>query len=148
MLDTNILLRFADTTSYQHAVTVAALNVLRSRGDDLRTLPQSFYEFWVVATRPRANHGLGLPVADCVREVARLRGFFPLLDDPPGLFDEWLSLVTAHPCHGKVAHDARYAAALRRHGLTRLLTFNGADFARFPGVTVLDPNAVARPPAS
>lgn len=52
-------------------------------------------------------------------------------------------MVAAYACQGKVAHDARYVAAMRAHGLTHLLTFNGADFARFPGITVLDPHTVA-----
>ena len=32
---------------------------------------------------------------------------------------------------------------MKTHGMTHLLTFNGKDFARFPGVTVLDPALVA-----
>ena len=71
----------------------------------------------------------------------------PLLSDPPALFAEWRTLVVAHGCRGKAAHDARYVAALRGHGLTHFLTFNVADFTRFPGVTVLDPAAVAAPPS-
>ena len=34
---------------------------------------------------------------------------------------------------------------MRTHRLTHLLTFNVADFARFPGITILDPLAVAAP---
>ena len=53
-LDANILLRFVDKTSGQHAVASSALSVLKAQGEVLRTLPQSCYEFWVVATRPKA----------------------------------------------------------------------------------------------
>lgn len=35
--------------------------------------------------------------------------------------------------------------AMRVHGLTHLLTFNGTDFTRYPGITVLDPSAVVPP---
>jgi hypothetical protein len=52
------------------------------------------------------------------------------------------------PLSGKVALDAHYVAALRGPGLTRLLTLNDADFARFPAITVLDPTAVASSPPS
>ena len=48
-------------------------------------------------------------------------------------------MVGAHACHGRVSYDARLVAAMRTHGITRLLTFNGADFVRFPGITILDP---------
>ena len=145
VLDANVLLRFSDPSAAQHAIALAALSALRASGHDLRTLPQSLYEFWVVATRPLANNGLGLSVAECEHMLAGIEILFPLLPDPPALFDEWRALVVAFACHGKVAHDARYVAALRAHGLTNLLTFNVADFARFPGITVLDPNVVATP---
>jgi hypothetical protein len=54
-------------------------------------------------------------------------------------------LVVASGVLGKSAHDARLIAAMLAHGVTRLLTFNVADFNRFPGITVLDPNTVASP---
>jgi predicted nucleic acid-binding protein len=143
VLDANVLLRFADPTAVQHPIAVAALSALRARGESLRTLPQSLYEFWVVATRPIANNGLGLSAAECDQTLTQIEGMFPRLADPPGLFSEWRTLVVANACHGKVAHDARYAAALRAHGLTHFLTFNVPDFTRFPGLTILDPAAVA-----
>jgi hypothetical protein len=31
------------------------------------------------------------------------------------------------------------------HAIPALLTFNGTDFSRYPGITVLDPNIVASP---
>lgn len=142
VLDANILLRFCDPTATHHPVAVAALAELRSRGDSLRTLPQSIYEFWVVATRPVVNNGLGLSIAECDQTVTDLLSAFPCLDDSPTLFAAWRGLVVAHACHGKVAHDARYVAAMRGHGLTHLLTFNGSDFARFTGIVAIDPNTV------
>jgi hypothetical protein len=145
VIDANVLLRFADLTAAQYPIATGALSALRAQGDFLRTIPQSLYEFWVVATRPVANNGLGLSIAECDQTLAHIEALFPLLPDPPTLFDEWRILVVANGCHGKVAHDARYVAALRGHGLTHLLTFNVADFVRFPGITVLDPTAVAAP---
>ena len=68
-----------------------------------------------------------------------------LLPDLLTLFAEWEALVGAHACHGRVSYDARLVAAMRTHGITQLLTFNGADFARFPGVAVLDPASLAAP---
>jgi predicted nucleic acid-binding protein len=146
VLDANVLLRFLDPTAVQHPVAAAALAALRARGHALHTFPQSLYEFWVVATRPIANNGLGLSAAEADQAVTGFLTLFPLLDDRPGLFAEWRHLAAAHDCKGKVAHDARYAAAVRTHGLTHFLTFNGADFARFPGLVVLDPATVAAPP--
>src|SRR5437660_944057 len=123
VIDANVLLRFSDPTAAQHPIAAAALLALRAQGQALRTVPQSLYEFWVVATRPIANNGLGLSIAECEQTLAGIEAVFPLLPDPPALFSEWRALVVAYACHGKVAHDARYVAALRAHGLTHLLTF-------------------------
>jgi len=68
---------------------------------------------------------------------------FPLLDDSPAIFPEWQRLVAAHAVLGKNGHDARLVAAMLVHGVTHLLTFNTADFARFPGITALDPASIA-----
>jgi predicted nucleic acid-binding protein len=150
VLDANVLLRLADPTSAAHAIAATAVATLRAQGNALHTVPQSVYEFWAVATRPIANNGLGLSCAECWREVANLKASFPLLDDKPTLFTQWETIVSIFSCQGKVAHDARYVAAMRTHGLTHLLTFNVNDFARYAGLTVLDPNtvAVSVPPGS
>jgi predicted nucleic acid-binding protein len=63
--------------------------------------------------------------------------------DLPTLLAEWESLVVAHSCSGRASFDARLVAAMQTHGVIRILTLNGADFARFPGIAVLDPAAVA-----
>ncbi len=144
-LDTNILLRYVDTADPAHPTADRAVAALAAAGETLVLVPQNLYEFWAAATRPAANNGLGLTVAECQAEIAGLKAQFQLLLDEPTLYDEWEALVVAHACRGKVAHDARIVAALRTHGVARLLTFNVADFARYPGPTVLDPAAVAAP---
>lgn len=53
----------ADPTSPFYPDSVRATNELRLRGDTPCIVPQSLYEFWVVATRPLANRGLGLTPA-------------------------------------------------------------------------------------
>ena len=75
--------------------------------------------------------------------MERLLTDYSLRRDERGVFENWRSLVVAHDVKGKTAHDARLAAAMTRHGLTHLLTFNGADFKRFPAVIALDPADVA-----
>lgn len=143
LLDANILLRLVDPTNAAHAIAATAVSALRAQGDTLHIVPQSVYEFWAVASRPVANNGLGLESAECVRELTNVKKSFALLDDRPTLFREWEAIVSGIACHGKVAHDARYVAAMRTHGLSHLLTFNVSDFSRYPGITVLDPNTVA-----
>jgi predicted nucleic acid-binding protein len=141
-LDTNILTRLAQPTDPAHGTARAAVVKLQAAGRGPCIVPQNLYEFWAVATRPVANNGLGLTVPECQAEVARLKALFPLLPDAPALCAVWESLVVAHNCKGKVAHDARIVAAMMTHGLSDLLTFNTADFARFSGITAIDPAIV------
>jgi predicted nucleic acid-binding protein len=150
LLDTNVVLRHARRTDPAHTLVNAVVRHLLAGGQLLCVVPQNIYEFWVVATRPVANNGLGLSVAECDADIADILATFQFLPDSAAVYTEWLALVRAHGCQGKVAHDARFVAAMRTHGVTSLLTFNVADFARYPGLTLLDPNAVTAsiPPAS
>ncbi|HLL89841.1 MAG TPA: type II toxin-antitoxin system VapC family toxin [Tepidisphaeraceae bacterium] len=145
LVDTNILLRIAEPSHAMHRLTLDALDVLHARGAVLHVVPQVLYEFWSVATRPPGAYGgLGLPTARVVAELARTRSIFALLPDTPDVLPAWEALVVAHDVKGKASHDARIAAAMRVHGVSHLLTFNGGDFARFPHVTVLAPADVVR----
>lgn len=146
LLDTNILLRYASPADPAHAATRAAVAALLAAGHPLCIVPQTLYEFWATATRPASANGLGLTAAACRAEMSLLKVAFTLLDDRPTLFAEWEAVVTTYQCHGRVSYDARLVAAMRTHGITRILTFNGPDFHRYPGLTVLDPHAVAAPP--
>lgn len=51
-----------------------------------------------------------------------------------------------HAVQGKQVHDARLAALVLSSGITHILTLNGADFARYPGITALDPLQIAAGP--
>jgi predicted nucleic acid-binding protein len=131
--------------TYKRLAQAAVLS-LHQGGQTLHTVAQNVYEFWVVATRPVAANGLGLSTAAALAEVTRLTALFPLFPDTPAVYPEWLRLVSTHQVSGKNAHDARLVAAMAVHGISHLLTFNIADFARFPGITVLDPASLAAPP--
>jgi predicted nucleic acid-binding protein len=132
LLDANILCRMAQPGHAHHRAATDATDVLQLRGDIVCLIPQTLYEFWVVATRPTAVNGLGLPVAAVDAEVQRLQSIFPTLYDSMTVFREWLQLVSAHQVSGRSAHDARLVAAMAAHGLTHLLTFNTPDFAPLP----------------
>jgi len=139
LLDTNILVRLVAVTDPAHSVVETAIHILEQTREILCIIPQNLFEFWAVGTRPLNNNGLGLTATECHRELARFKTFFWLLPDPPTLYDEWESLVVSHACHGRISYDARIVAAMRSHGITKLLTLNSSDFSRYPGLTLLDP---------
>ncbi len=55
---------------------------------------------------------------------------------------EWRNLLVAHGVSGVQIHDARLAAAMRIHGVKRILTFNDRDFARYTDVAAIHSRAV------
>jgi predicted nucleic acid-binding protein len=46
---------------------------------------------------------------------------------------------------GKKSHDARLVAVMNTQNITRVLTFNTDDFARYPGITAIHPRDLANP---
>ena len=73
---------------------------------------------------------------------------FVLLPDRPEIHTEWRSLVLACAVSGVQVHDARLVAAMRVHGVHRLLTLNVTDFSRYPGIVAVHPRDAARPVVS
>ena len=143
--DTNILLRLVKPDHPQHAAARAAVRGLVQAGHDLHLVPQVLFEFWAVATRPIESNGLGYSTAAAHAEIDRLRRSFVVLEDRPGILDLWLQLARGRDCKGKASHDARLVAAMLGHGLTHILTFNVADFARYDEVIVLAPETAPPP---
>ena len=142
LLDTNILLRGADDTSPQHVQAKEAVATLLLDGHSCFLTGQVLIEFWAVATRPVSANGLGWDTMKTEAEINQLRIQFPLLDEAPGVFAHWLSLVTAHDIKGKQVHDVRLVAVMKEHGVTHLLTFNVGDFPAKLGITVVVPSEV------
>jgi len=142
LLDTNILGRMAEPGHAQYHIALDATAALIRRGDQPCIAPQVLYEFWVVATRPKAVNGLGLTVAMAAAELSRLQRLFLFVPETPAVFAEWEQLVTAHQVSGKNAHDARLVAIMSLHGISHILTFNSVHFARYRSVTALEPAVV------
>lgn len=142
LLDTNILLRAVQPVSPHHADVVATVERLYQADIDLCVVPQVIYEFWVAATRPVAVNGLGMDVPAATHSVEEALRDYRLLKDERGIFGHWQYLVTANNVQGKQAHDARLVAAMQRHGVANLLTFNKPDFARFAGIAVFSPSEI------
>ena len=141
-VDTNLLLRSIDDGHVAQPIAKNGLIVLRDRGEILSIFPQNLIEFWVVATRPVINNGLGLSIPRAEEEIISLKTLFVLLPDTPKIFSEWERIVLQYQVSGKQAHDARLVAAMIVHNVTHLLTFNTADFKRFTSITAVNPQSI------
>lgn len=138
LLDTNVLCRLAEQGNPDHSIARNAIASLRKQQHELCLVPQVIYEYWVVVTRPVAENGLGMPTADVDTAIELWLEVFTLLRDERGIFDSWREIARSVDAKGKSAHDTRLVAAMKRHGLTHLLTFNSADFRRYPGIVVIE----------
>ncbi|MDB5387185.1 MAG: hypothetical protein JWM11_2831 [Planctomycetaceae bacterium] len=144
LLDTNILLRMAQTASPDHFTSKSAVLKLAQAQVVLCVVPQVIYEFWVVATRPITANGLGMDVLTAERSILGIIQNYFFLKDERGIFDNWRSRVVLNSVYGKPAHDARLIAAMARHNLSNILTFNTSDFARYSGIQVFAPTEVLK----
>ncbi len=147
LADSGILLRLFDLTDPRHAAAQGAVRALLIQGHELVTAAQNIAEFWNVCTRPdTARGGFGLSLVETELRLQRLERDFALLPELPTTYAIWRGLVVAHAVLGKQVHDARLAALMLSHGVTHLVTLNGRDFTRYPGLTAIDPLASAATP--
>jgi predicted nucleic acid-binding protein len=141
-VDTNVLLGLSHRDHPQHALIESALRHLVAHDIELCFTPQNLGEFWNVCTRPVERNGFGWPVRDAQSGIRAIEQRMTLLPEDAFVYRAWLQLLIAHEVRGVQVHDAHLAAVLQVHGVGHLLTFNGSDFRRFPGLTAVHPQDV------
>lgn len=140
LLDTNVLIRFADAADPLHEAARRAVASNR-RTYDLKVTAQNLIETWNVMTRPRERNGFGQSVAQAETHLALLERLFHRLIDPPNVYDTWRDLVVRFEVSGVQVHDAKIVAIMLGCDVSKILTFDVRDFARYSavGVEALDP---------
>lgn len=142
LVDTNLLTRASDIAHPQQEIAKNTIASISRRGDSPCLVPQNFYEFWVVCTRPASDNGLGMSAELVLRRFDELKQAFEILDETTAFLLVWEELVASHNVQGKSAHDARLVAAMKVHGITTIVTFNKRHFLRYPGITAVSPDEV------
>lgn len=143
LIDTNVLLRVLAEDSPEHAVAMSAVKALKLGGEGLFVTPQVLIECCCAGTRPVRVNGFGWDMGLALSRVRSLMAKFPLLEDGPSIFDEWMRVVGSHAVSGKQVHDARLVAVMKAHGVTNLLTFNVDDFRAYTEIKAVHPASVA-----
>jgi predicted nucleic acid-binding protein len=143
LVDTNVLLRALDRQHQLCSAARRAMINLRRQNYDLYLTAQNLIEFWAVATRPVDANGLGMSTQWSAAQLTRMKRFFSILSDTGDIVTEWERIVIQQEVSGKKAHDARLVASMKVHGITEILTFNGADFSRYLGITIIDPQKLS-----
>ncbi|MFN7754464.1 MAG: type II toxin-antitoxin system VapC family toxin [Holosporales bacterium] len=143
LIDTNILLRLCQPDHPHHTAAKLAVARLIKQETSCVITPQIAAEFWSVCTRPAAVNGFGLTPVEAAEKLANFEALFPIhAGKPEAEYTVWKQLLTALEIKGVQAHDARLAAFMIVSDIPSILTFNGADFQRFTGITVHHPDTV------
>ena len=142
-LDSNILLRLLKRSGPVCLEIRKSMKLLSQHEAVICYFPQNASEFWNVCTRPASSRGgYGLTVAQTAKRMKLIEKNFKLLPDSLGTYTIWRQMVESHHVIGVQVHDAKIAAAMKEHGVSRLLTLNVSDFKRFPSVLASTPAEV------
>lgn len=147
LLDTNVLLRIADTSASQHNIAIYTITEILKLGDKCVITAQVLVEFWVVATRPLEVNGLGWTSEETKERINQFMTQFILLEETKDIFTNWFQLVKDHDIKGKRSHDIRLLAVMKSHKITHLLSFNPKDFIKLPDIIIVHPQDIITPVA-
>lgn len=142
LLDTNVVLRFSNPSDEQHGLATEAVVTLLMRADECYLTAQVLIELWVVATRPVDVNGLGWSIEQTRNIIDQLLERFPIAEEAPLIFTNWLALVTENQIKGKRTHDIRLVAVMSAFNISHVLTLNPNDFAGISGIKVVHPQDI------
>lgn len=144
LVDSNILLRWVKPDHSDYPAIVSAIEEILQRQGVLCYTSQNLAEFWNTSTRPVDRNGYGLSPGETDRRAKFFENRLRLLPDSLAVHEEWRKLLVTHSVSGVQVHDARLVAAMRVHGLKRILTFNDRDFARYTDIQAIHPRTIPR----
>ena len=140
LVDSNVLLRWAKPDDRDYPLVVSAIDATLQRGAVFCYTSQNVAEFWNICTRPQW-------VRPSPQEADRRARFFEdklrLLPDSLAVHQEWRKLLVVSKVSGVQVQDARLVAAMRVHGVGRILTFNEKDFVRHTDIEAVNPRTVS-----
>ena len=143
LLDTNILLRWIKPDDRDYPVVTKAIEAMLLKDAVLCYTSQNLGEFWNTCTRPVDRNGYGLSPEEADRRARYFEDRLRLLADTLAIHTEWRRMLVTYKVSGVQVHDARLVAAMRVHGVKRLLSFNDADFARYRDIETVHPRTLS-----
>ena len=136
-VDTNILVYANVTTAPEHHHAVACLTEIDAVGLEAWLSRQILREYLAVLSQPGITHS-PVPLSALPQDIEDFESSFSIAEDGPTVTKALSNLLRRIPAAGKQIHDANIVATMQVHGVRRLLTHNGADFARYAvDITVL-----------
>jgi predicted nucleic acid-binding protein len=130
-VDTNVLVYVDQAGSAFHASARAAIGRLEQDGAALWISRQVLREYLATVTRSDPAGVAAMTRAEAAAAVEGLLTAYVLAENGPAVTALLLTLLRRVRMGGKQVHDANIVATMLAYGVTRLLTFNTADFRRF-----------------
>lgn len=135
-VDTNVLVYANQAGSRFHAAARPLLTKHEGTRPDLWISAQVLREYLAAVTRAQAD-APALPMSTAVERVRFLAQRFWIAEGGAAVRAQLLDLLASYPVAGRQVHDANIVATMLVNGITRLLTFNIADFRRFSGLITI-----------
>lgn len=139
IIDANILVYAMAADAPQYAASRALLDVAR---DDpataLYVTSQILCEFYSVVINPR-RVAQARSTVDALYAITGFLAFLHVLPIPARAVESWMDLLRRRPVTGADVFDLQLVATMLANGVSRIYTFNGADFAAFPELAVITP---------
>jgi predicted nucleic acid-binding protein len=143
LVDSNVLLRWVKPDDRDYPAILSVTDAILRREGVLCYTSQNLAEFWNARTRPIDRNGYGLSPQETDRRARLFEEKLRLLPDSLLVHEEWRKLLVTHSVSGAQVYDARLAAAMRVHGVKRILTFNDKDFIRYTDIEAVHLRSVS-----
>src|SRR6266850_4197833 len=131
LVDSNILLRWVKPDHNDYPLVVSAIDAILRRNDVLCYTSQNVGEFWNMYTRPLDRNGYALPLKKRTGGQNTSKKSSGCSLTALRCMKSGGKLLVMYGVSGVQVHDARLAAAMRVHGVKRILTFNERDLRPF-----------------
>lgn len=140
LIDTNILIYAADTTSSFHATASTILERGAGGVIPICISPQVLFEFFSVITNPKRveTAWTAEKAVRAMDKYYRAKGvgkIYPAPDAPRDVLD----LLRTHEVKGRGIFDLHLVVTMLSNGVNRICTYNEKDFSKFSEVEVLSP---------
>jgi hypothetical protein len=138
LIDANVLLYAYDPSSPHHRAARGWLETTISKPEDIGLTWMTLLAFVRISTSPRPlEHPLSTTEAVAIASRWLERPMVTIPNPGEGHWEILCDLMAKGQAHGRLIMDAHLAALAIEHGAT--LATTDRDFARFPGLRILNP---------
>ena len=140
LLDTNVLVYALDEECPHHDRSRVVVERAANGEGGYCISSQTLSEFFAVVTNPRRvkKPRSATEAVDAI-ETFLARPGITVLSVQPEVTTRWLALIRQAPVTGATVFDVQLAATALEAGVSKVCTFNAADFLRIKGIEVITP---------